>query len=84
MTLDRPKARNACASPWPMPCGTRSTAAGDDREVDAVIITGSDPAFCAGVDLKEVSGEVPGSRRPDGDQAKAPNGTATGSGGSCP
>jgi enoyl-CoA hydratase len=28
-------------------------------EVDGRVATGADPAFCAGVDLKEVSGEVP-------------------------
>jgi enoyl-CoA hydratase len=38
--------------------------AGDDPGVDAVILTGADPAFCAGVDLKEVSGEIPPSAPP--------------------
>jgi enoyl-CoA hydratase len=41
-------------------------AAGADPDVDAVIITGTDPAFSAGVDLKEVSGEVPMSAEPRG------------------
>ena len=38
-------------------------AAGEDPEVDAVVITGADPAFCAGVDLKEVCGRDPAHRR---------------------
>src|SRR6202011_3101834 len=27
-----------------------------DDDVDAVILTGTDPAFCAGIDLKEIAG----------------------------
>jgi enoyl-CoA hydratase len=38
--------------------------AGNDVDVDAVVLTGSDPAFSAGVDLKEVSGEAPPSAGP--------------------
>jgi len=40
--------------------------AGDDPDVDAVIVTGADPAFSAGVDLKEVSGEELPSAEPRG------------------
>jgi len=32
--------------------------------VDVVILTGTDPAFCAGIDLKEVAGEIPQSAAP--------------------
>ena len=41
-------------------------AAGDDPAVAVVIVTGADPAFCAGVDLKEVTGETPPSAGPRG------------------
>ena len=37
----------------------RGARAGADPDIDAVILTGADPAFCAGVDLKEISGELP-------------------------
>ncbi len=33
---------------------------GRDPGVDAVLVTGADPAFCAGIDLKELSGETLG------------------------
>ena len=59
VTLNRPEARNALSVALTHALWDAINAAGDDPEVDAVIITGSDPAFCAGVDLKEVSGEVP-------------------------
>ena len=39
---------------------------GRDPGVDAVIVTGADPAFCAGVDLKELSGATPPSAPPRG------------------
>ena len=56
---------------------------GDDPDVDAIILTGADPAFCAGVDLKEVSGEAPPTTAPRG-RARVPSATATGSTGSSP
>jgi enoyl-CoA hydratase len=59
VTLNRPEARNALSVALTHALWDAINAAGDDPEVDAVIITGADPAFCAGVDLKEVSGEVP-------------------------
>jgi enoyl-CoA hydratase len=59
VTLNRPQARNALSRALTHAVWDAVLAAGDDPEVDAVIITGSDPAFCAGVDLKEVSGATP-------------------------
>src|SRR5262249_42213042 len=66
VTLNRPEARNALSRA--VMCGLWDAvlAAGADPAVDAVIITGADPAFSAGVDLKEVSGEVPISAEPRG------------------
>jgi enoyl-CoA hydratase len=64
LTLNRPQVRNALSAElrgrlFP---ALREAEAAD--EVDVVILTGADPAFCAGVDLKELggadgSGEIP-------------------------
>jgi enoyl-CoA hydratase/carnithine racemase len=58
ITLNRPEARNAFSRALGYALWDAVAAAGDDAAVDAVVITGTDPAFSAGVDLKEVSGEV--------------------------
>lgn len=54
ITLNRPEARNALSSEvlHLLPARLREADASDD--VDVVILTGSDPAFCAGLDLKEL------------------------------
>jgi enoyl-CoA hydratase len=59
LTLNRPAARNALNRALMHALWDTVAAAGNDPGVDAVVITGSDPAFSAGVDLKEVSGEEP-------------------------
>ena len=59
VTLNRPEARNALSRALTYALWDAVLAAGDDPDVDAVILTGADPAFSAGVDLKEVSGEIP-------------------------
>ena len=59
VTLNRPEARNALnrAVRKALPAAIERCDADDD--VDVMILTGADPAFCAGVDLKEFgSGEV--------------------------
>jgi enoyl-CoA hydratase len=66
VTLNRPEARNALSRAVMYALWDAVLGAGTDPDVDAVIITGADPAFCAGVDLKEVSGEVPMSAEPRG------------------
>jgi enoyl-CoA hydratase/carnithine racemase len=55
LTLNRPEVRNALSSA--LLGELRRTLAGldEDDSVRAVILTGSDPAFCAGLDLKELS-----------------------------
>ena len=52
VTLNRPEARNALnpALTAALPEAIASCDARDD--VDAIVLTGADPAFCAGVDLK--------------------------------
>src|SRR5437016_9291973 len=58
VTLNRPDARNAMNSELQraLAIALADAEAGDD--VDVLILTGADPAFCAGLDLKELgSGE---------------------------
>lgn len=53
LTLNRPEARNALSSNLMRAAYTAFTEADADESVRAVVLTGADPAFCAGVDLKE-------------------------------
>ena len=53
MTLNRPEARNALSSELIDRLVEALHAAEDDPEVRAVVLTGADPAFCAGLDLRE-------------------------------
>ena len=54
VTLNRPAARNALDAELrrALPAALRDLDA--DGDVDAIILTGADPAFCAGLDLKEL------------------------------
>ena len=63
VTLNRPAARNALSRAMTQALWEAVAAAGADPGVDVVILTGTDPAFCAGVDLKE-AGEADPVRRP--------------------
>ncbi len=53
LTLNRPAARNALSRDLIRATYTALTEADADESVRAVVLTGADPAFCAGVDLKE-------------------------------
>jgi enoyl-CoA hydratase len=55
LTLNRPQSRNALSAELRRRLFTalRDAEAADD--VDVVILTGTDPVFCAGLDLKELS-----------------------------
>lgn len=55
VTLNRPAARNALSRALLNQLWDALVAADDDASVDAVILTGADPAFCAGVDLVEAA-----------------------------
>jgi enoyl-CoA hydratase/carnithine racemase len=58
VTLNRPEARNALSAEVRRELPKAMRRADDDPAVDVVILTGADPAFCAGLDLKELgSGE---------------------------
>ena len=55
ITLNRPAARNALSGELNRALYAALTAADADEAVSAVVLTGTDPAFCAGVDLKEAA-----------------------------
>lgn len=54
ITLNRPAARNALSSEVLRLLPELMRRADADDEVDVLILTGSDPAFCAGLDLSEL------------------------------
>jgi len=55
VTLDRPKARNALNRQMLRELRAILTETERREDVTVVIVTGSDPAFCAGLDLRELS-----------------------------
>jgi enoyl-CoA hydratase len=61
LTLNRPKVRNALSMELRDKLFPALRAADADEDVDVVILTGADPAFCAGVDLKEIGSGLEGS-----------------------
>ena len=63
VTLNRPESRNAInrAMGQRLPVVLQELEARDD--VGAMILTGADPAFCAGVDLKEFGSGATRARR---------------------
>ena len=54
ITLNRPSARNALSSELLALLPKVLHDADADDDVDVLILTGADPAFCAGLDLKEL------------------------------
>ncbi len=54
LTLNRPRVRNALSSELMVALQSAMREVDHDDDVDVVILTGSDPAFCAGLDLREV------------------------------
>jgi enoyl-CoA hydratase len=57
LTLNRPQSRNALSSALRDRFFSALAEAETDDDVDVVILTGTDPVFCAGLDLKELGGE---------------------------
>lgn len=57
ITLNRPEARNALSRELIGALYAALTQADSDESVRAVVLTGTDPAFCAGVDLKQAAAE---------------------------
>lgn len=54
LTLNRPQARNALSAQLRREFFSALAEAEADESVDVVIVTGTDPVFCAGLDLKEL------------------------------
>jgi len=57
LTLNRPQSRNALSSALRDRFFAALADADSDTDVDVVILTGADPVFCAGLDLKELGGQ---------------------------
>ena len=55
VTLNRPGARNALSQELRKALWQAMTELEADESVAAVVLTGADPAFCAGLDLKELA-----------------------------
>lgn len=55
MTLNRPQARNALSAALRDRFFGALREANADGDIDVIILTGADPVFCAGLDLKELS-----------------------------
>lgn len=62
VTLDRPQARNALSRALRDELEQSLRRLDDDPAVRAIILTGTDPAFCSGMDIKEI-GAYPASAR---------------------
>ena len=61
VTLNRPEARNALSIALQRELAAALRSADDDETIACVVLTGADPAFCAGLDLKELGqGVAPG------------------------
>ena len=54
ITLNRPDARNALSSEVLSKLPNAMLRADTSDDVDVIVLTGADPAFCAGLDLKEL------------------------------
>src|SRR4029078_10400315 len=54
LTLNRPQSRNALSAELRRRFFGALRDAEADHDVDVVIVTGTDPVFCAGLDLKEL------------------------------
>ena len=54
LTLNRPAARNALSSELLAALPEAMAAADANDDVDVIVLTGADPAFCAGLDLREL------------------------------
>jgi enoyl-CoA hydratase len=57
VTLNRPEARNALNSEVLRALPEALRQCDDDDRVSVIVLTGADPAFCAGLDLKQLGSE---------------------------
>lgn len=58
VTLDRPEARNALNTTLLVELDAAYDRVLDADDVAAVVLTGADPSFCAGMDLRELGGDA--------------------------
>lgn len=58
LTLNRPQSRNALSAALRDRFFAALADAEADDDIDVVILTGADPVFCAGLDLKELAGQT--------------------------
>ncbi|MCU1399538.1 MAG: putative enoyl-CoA hydratase [Acidimicrobiales bacterium] len=80
ITLNRPEARNALSGEVLALLPKVMRAADADDAVDVIILTGADPAFCAGLDLRELgssaapldNGGTADDGLTDGDKVRSP------------
>jgi enoyl-CoA hydratase len=72
VTLNRPEARNALSSEVLALLPELISAAEERDDVDVIVITGTDPAFCAGLDLKELGSGAGGLGRVAGEGIRRP------------
>lgn len=63
ITLNRPRNRNALSAALVSELYEHLLAANEDPAVRSIVITGADPAFCAGADLKSPPGTIIEGRR---------------------
>lgn len=75
VTLNRPRVRNALNAALREALPTAFETLDNDEAVDVIILTGADPAFCAGVDLKELGQGSGGGRVRDLIEGGSPLGT---------
>ena len=86
VTLNRPEVRNAINGAVRRGLWEALNALNDDADIGVVVLTGADPAFCAGLDLREVGkgnpevigGQTTGSTRPFPDMVKPVIGAVNG------
>lgn len=57
LTLNRPQSRNALSAALRDRFFGALSEADADEDVDVIVLTGADPLFCAGLDLKELGGQ---------------------------
>ena len=60
LTLNRPQARNALNAELRDAVTDALVSADGDDSVGAIVLTGADPVFCAGLDLKEIAARADG------------------------
>ena len=69
ITMRRPEVRNALSSAMLAGLAHAVRTCDDDPDIDVMILTGADPAFCAGLDLAELAaGELTLAFTPDRDR----------------